>query len=345
MQSDHRSRPPSRPRRGIAALALGAAALAGAALYNNLRARQAERDNPPIGRFIEVDGVRLHYVERGTGRPVVLLHGNGAMVQDWAISGVLDAVAEDAHVIAFDRPGFGYSERPRDRVWTPAAQAELIAEALRRLGVEKPVVVGHSWGTLVTLALALDHREAVGAVVLLSGYYFPTPRLDVPLLSGPAVPVVGDVMRHTLSPLVGRLMTPAVVRRIFAPAPVAERFAAFPVELALRPSQLRALAADTALMVPAAAALAQRYGELHLPVVILAGDGDRIVGHAQAVRLHREIDGSDLRTVPDAGHMVHYLATGTVVTAIRDAATRAAPGIAGARLRPVAGGAAHAPGV
>src|SRR4051812_27126853 len=92
-----------------------------AALINGALARRAERRNPARGAFIEVDGVRLHYIEKGTGSPVVLLHGNQAMADDFEISGVFDLIAEKHRVIAFDRPGFGYSERPRVMVWTPSA--------------------------------------------------------------------------------------------------------------------------------------------------------------------------------------------------------------------------------
>ncbi len=191
----------------------------------------------------------------------------------------------------FDRPGFGYSTRPRSRIWTPLAQAELLQKALDQLGVERPVVLGHSWGTLVAVALALQFPARVRGLVLTSGYYFPTARLDVPLLSPPAITVVGDVMRYTVSPLLGRLLLPRIIRRLFEPAPVPERFdRLFPKEMMLRPSQLRAAAADTALMIPAATELQARYRELKLPIVIVTGADDKIadVGR-QSRHLHAEI--------------------------------------------------------
>ena len=116
-------------KRGRMALLAGAAALAAAAVWNNARARRAERDHPPRGRFLEVDGVRLHYLERGAGPPVVLLHGNVVTAEDYLWSGVLDRVAERHRVVAIDRPGFGYSDRPHGRLWTPAAQASLLRHA------------------------------------------------------------------------------------------------------------------------------------------------------------------------------------------------------------------------
>jgi hypothetical protein len=59
--------------------------LAAIALLNRHLANKAEQDNPPAGRFLDVDGVRLHYVERGSGEPLVLLHGNGSMIQGFRI--------------------------------------------------------------------------------------------------------------------------------------------------------------------------------------------------------------------------------------------------------------------
>jgi pimeloyl-ACP methyl ester carboxylesterase len=106
--------------------------------------------------------------------------------------------------VAFDRPGYGYSDRPAGKLWTAAAQAHLLRRAFAELGLERPVVVGHSWGTLVALALALDHPDAVGGLVLISGYYKPTARLDVPLAALAAIPVLGDVLRHTISPYSAR---------------------------------------------------------------------------------------------------------------------------------------------
>ena len=109
--------------------------LAASAILNRVLAKKAERRNPPTGRFITIDGVRLHYVERGTGRPLVLLHGNGSMIQDFESSGLLDLAAKKYRVIAFDRPGFGHSDRPRSTVWTPEAQADLLNAALVKMGV------------------------------------------------------------------------------------------------------------------------------------------------------------------------------------------------------------------
>lgn len=312
---------------GAGAAAAGAA-LAGAALLNRNRAKQAERDNPPLGDFIDVEGVRLHYLVRGEGAPIVLLHGNGTMIEDWLVSGLLDKLAQSHRVVAFDRPGFGHSSRPRSRIWTPAAQARLIAAALDELKIEKPLVVGHSFGTLVAVALALDHPKSLSGLVILGGYYFPSVRGDVFLASPPAVPVLGDVMRYTVSPLIGAALMPKVNARIFNPAPVPGQWVdEFPMEMALRPSQIRAEAAEAALMIPAAAAHASRLGELTLPVTIIAGHGDELVDTAnQSKRLAETIPQSRYVEIEGAGHMVHHTASKKVAEMIKHAMAPAKPG-------------------
>lgn len=294
------------------------ATLAGTALLNARRTNATERENPPIGNFVTVDGVRLHYLVKGEGSPILLIHGNGTMIQDWIASGVMDRLAEKHRVIAFDRPGFGYSERPRSRIWTPAAQARLLAKALDELGEKKMKVVGHSFGTLVALEMALDHPEQVSSVVLLGGYYYPSVRGDVVFAAPPAIPLLGDVMRYTISPLIGGAMKPRIDAKLFDPAPVAESWSEeFPFQLTLRPAQIRAEAAEAAMMIPAAAALANRVSELSLPMAIVAGRGDDVVDtSAQSERLAEAVPGSVLTIVEGAGHMVHHTAPDEIVRAI-----------------------------
>jgi pimeloyl-ACP methyl ester carboxylesterase len=269
----------------------------------------AERRNPPLGKFIECDGVRVHYREWGdaTAPCVVLFHGNGTMIQDFSISGLVDLLARRNRVLCFDRPGFGHSQRPRSRIWTPSAQAALFVEALKRIGVRDPVVLGHSWGTLVAVALGLRGDYPVRSLVLASGYYFPTWRVDVWLLSGPAVPILGDLLRYTVAPIISLAILPAMLRKIFEPHPVPQDFKRkFPISLALRPKQLRAAAEESALLIPAAAQLQSQYPRIKCPVRLFHGDEDRFIESEQSRHLHQALPRSVLHFVQNAGHMVHY---------------------------------------
>jgi pimeloyl-ACP methyl ester carboxylesterase len=308
------------------ALIAGAVALGSLAVANRAISRRTERKHPPEGSFLVVDGVRLHYSDRGAGSPVVLIHGNAVTGDDWNTSGVARLLLHTHRVIIFDRPGFGHSERPRGRLWTAAEQAELLHKALLQLGVERPVVVGHSWGTLVALALAVRHQTDIVGLVLLSGYYFWTVRPDVVLAAPGALPVLGDVLRYTVSPILGWLQMPLLKWAMFSPAPVPPRFQAeYSSAMALRPSQIRATSVDGALMIPAALNLRRHYKNMTLPVVIIAGDGDKVVFKRRSKQLRDSIPGSRLEIVKGAGHMVHHVATRQVAQAVESVTSRVAP--------------------
>jgi pimeloyl-ACP methyl ester carboxylesterase len=316
---DTRSRALTSPTVAQKALPIAAGVVVAAvasALLNRWLAQKAERRNPPLGRFITVDGVRLHYVERGTGTPLVLLHGNGSMIEDFQSSGLIDLAAKKYRVIAIDRPGFGYSERPRSTVWTPEAQADLIAAALKEIGVPRAIVLGHSWGTLVAVSLALKYPQEVQALILASGYYYPKARADVVILSPPAIPLIGDLLSYTISPILSRLMWPLLLRKIFGPSPVPKKFGGFPEEMAVRPSQIRASAGESALMIPSAHAFRDDYRQLRMPVAMIAGEEDRLIESEQSARLHRDIPHSTLRCIPGTGHMVHQTATAELMSVI-----------------------------
>jgi pimeloyl-ACP methyl ester carboxylesterase len=282
----------------------------------------AERNNPPIGMFMACDGVRLHYIDRGDPAApcAVLFHGNGSMIQDFIISGLVDRLAHENRVVCFDRPGFGYSQRPRSRIWTATAQAALFVKALEQLGVRNPVIMGHSWGALVAVAIELRNDYPVRGLVLASGYYFPTWRWDVWFMSGPAIPLFGDLLRYTVAPIISWAILPGAFRKIFAPCPVPVNFKnAFPRSLTLRPKQLRAAAEESAFLVPTAAQFQIHYPSIRCAVRIFHGTGDKVIEPEQARRLHRVLSNSVVHLV-DAGHMVPH--------ADVSALTNAAAGIA-----------------
>ena len=273
--------------------------------------------NPPIGEFLAIDGVRLHFIMRGDpdAPPLVMFHGNGALLQDLTISGLVDAASKKFRVICFDRPGFGHSSRPRTFIWSPERQAELFAAALTRLGVERMLVLGHSWGTLVALAMAASRDgKRVKGLVLISGYYFPTWRFDVWFAGIAAIPVIGDALRYTVSPISSWLGLPLFAKKTFAPRPVPESVKReYPRLMLIRPSQLRAVAEDSAFLLPSAAMLTMLYRRLKCPTAIIAGRDDEVIDSEQAVRLQKAMPHAAVTLVPEAGHMVHYFVTDQIV--------------------------------
>ena len=291
-------------------LLLGALVFANVALEFIARWR-----NPPLGEFLDINNVRLHFIIVGDPEapPLVMFHGNGTLLQDLTISGLVDEAASKFRVICFDRPGFGHSSRPRSVIWSPERQAELFCAALTRLGIERPLVLGHSWGTLVALAMARN-GERVKGLVLVSGYYFPAWRFDVWFASIAAIPVIGDVLRYTVSPISSWLGLPLFAKKTFAPKSVPDVVKKeYPRLMLIRPSQLRAVAEDSAFLLPSAATLTMSYRRLKCPTAIIAGRDDEIVRSEQAVRLQMAMPHAAVAIVPEAGHMVHYFTADEIV--------------------------------
>ena len=145
--------------------------------------------------------------------------------------------------------------------------------------------------------------KLVRGLVLASGYYYPTLRPDVVALSAPAMPVVGDVMGHTVSPIDQPNDVAAHDGEDIRTQVCACRSSRqFPKEMALRPSQIRASAAESALMISDAFHFEDKYAELKMPVVIIAGEDDRLIDvDKQSARLHSDVSQSAFHRVARNG--------------------------------------------
>jgi pimeloyl-ACP methyl ester carboxylesterase len=296
-------------------LLLGAL-LGGLAAYNRQQARRRSLDSSRLHRWLRVGDVTLRLADLGEGKPLVLLHGNGSSIEDFETSSILERASRKYRVLAFDRPGFGGSTRPGNVIWTAAAQADLIQSAMMQLGIDRYLVLGHSFGASVALECALRHAQSVDGVIAVSGYYYPAPRLDLAIAAFPALPVVGTLFRNTLLPPLAKMMWSLLMRKMFSPAVVSPSFSASLKGIARRPSQLRSTAAESGLLFREAARSIE-YRTVSVPTGIVAGAGDALIdAKCQAERLHSEVRGSLLGVVAGAGHMVHQTSPGTVLEMI-----------------------------
>jgi len=305
----------------VAVLALLAAGFGVLKLHGDEEVRRAESAYPPRGQLVEVEGIRLHYLRQGAGSPVVLLHGAHGTTLDFA-AGTLPRLARDHDVLAFDRPGHGYSERPAREPATPEVQARLLREALATLGVWRPVLVGHSWSGALVLAYALDYPDDVAAVVVLAGVVYVESEAEPPGAGVAHVPFVRDLFVATLLGPVGRLRGPALLERAFSPDPLPADYARASLALTLRPSQFKANLEDLRLLGPTLAANGRRYRDIHVPVVIVTGDADALVKpERQADRLHQDVPGSRLLRLAGTGHQIPQTRPEEVAEAVRLAET------------------------
>ena len=301
--------------------------LAALAAVSFVGARLIERRFPPTGQFVEVDGGRLHVVVlgRADAPPVLLLHGASGNLGDMRLA-LGDRLAQRYRVILVDRPGHGWSDRPdgADDA-SPARQAALIHQALTKLGIDKAIVLGHSWSGAVATAYTLAFPDAVSGLVLLAPVTHPWPGGVAWINNLVATPVIGPLVAHTLILPVGYFLISPGVAAVFAPEipppDYAERTA---VRMLLRPSEFIANAQDIAGLKAFVTAQAPRYGEIKVPTAIIAGSADTIVYtdiHSRGIAAM--LPQATLTVLPGVGHMVTYAATDLIVQAVDNVAKSA----------------------
>lgn len=278
--------------------------------------RRAQADYPKLGRSVHVEGVDLHYVEAGVGRPVVLLHGAFGGLQDFTAT-IFAPLASRHRTLAIDRPGHGYSERPKGGSCAPDVQARLIHAALAELGVTRPVLVGFSFGGAVALAYALEFPDDVAGLVIINSTTRDWPSPTSFLYYIPQVPLFGDLFMYTLLMPLGLATAQSSVDNAFAPEPVPKSFAHSPVALSLRPQSFRANAEDLRNLKGFLKHQCTRYAELHTPLVIVAGEEDQVVNSKHhSVFLHEQVPRSELVMIPKCGHQALYAHPDAVIGAI-----------------------------
>jgi len=310
----------------VAAMFVALLAASGAGLlFITVRiVRKIEATWPPTGRFIDVPGARLHVVERGQGPALLLVHGLFGQLGHYTYS-LVDRLASQFRVVAVDRPGSGYSERAPGTSATLGAQADALAALIDKLGLGRPLVVGHSLGGAVALTLAQRHPAQVAGLALIAPLTHLVKHVPAPF-SGLAFikPALRSLIAWTLAVPVGLAQRDRLLAIVFSPEAVPPDYATRGRGLvALRPSHFIAAAADMAAIPEGLPAMVRGYGSMKLPVDILFGIDDRILEpRAQGQALAAELPGAQL-TLVQGGHMLLITAPERTARFIRDAAARA----------------------
>ncbi|MEO0668118.1 MAG: alpha/beta hydrolase [Pseudomonadota bacterium] len=295
------------------------------------RERDAAAAFPPQGQLIDVNGVTVHAEQMGSGPDVVLLHGASGNTRDWTFAFAAQ-LSDRYRVTMLDRPGLGWTgqiDPAHKRAWSsahasPAEQARLLKAAADALGLERPIVVGHSFGGIVALAWALEFDDLAG-VVSVAGVANPWPgSLDWTYnLNGSALG--GGLAVPLFSAFVPEPYVKNIVAGIFAPQAAPEGYIDHVgPALTLRRVSMRANARQVNWLRPHVVEMSARYGEITVPVEIVHGDADTIVPlDVHSTKLPEQIKGANLTVLEGVGHMPQHSHAGDVIAAIDRVATRA----------------------
>jgi pimeloyl-ACP methyl ester carboxylesterase len=280
-----------------------------------IASRISHRQAKASSKFVKIDGARLHVVIKGSGQPVVLIHGNPGSCQDW--SRLYSPMASRYQTIAFDRPGHGHSERPNHEDITIEVQARLLHATLKELRVESPILVGHSWGGALALIYALLYPESLAGVVLVAPALYDSQDGVSFLTKLPALPLVGDLVNFLFTPLLGAWVVREDLKKAFAPDRVPKHYLRSVLSEWTRPRKVKWYSVDDALLNDSLRNFSPRYSGLRLPIAMVTGDSDLIVPlEENSRRLHRELPHSELVVLERTGHQIPITRPEAVVEAI-----------------------------
>ena len=285
---------------------------------------RAEAAFPPLGEFVDVDGVRVHALVMGSGPDLVLIHGSSGNVRDLSFE-LAGKLATDYRVIIFDRPGLGYTDSFKPEGESIVDQARVLSAAAAKLGATQPIVAGQSYGGAVALAWAVHFPDRISALVPIAAASNPwTTPLD-PLYQITSHPILGPIVIPMITAYVTRDRVERSLVAVFEPQAVPTGYADhFGPGLTLRRGSLRANAKHRANLLGEIQALHTRYGEIAVPTEIIHGTADTTVGiHIHSEPLSRQIPGAVLTPMPGIGHMPQHVAHDAVIAAIHRAAARA----------------------
>ena len=229
---------------------------------------------------------------------------------------VFSPLASRHKVIAFDRPGHGRSQRPKHGDATVEVQAQLLHDALAQLRVDRPILVGHSWGATLALVYAINYPNEISGVVVVAPAAYESH--DGSFLTGlPTVPVIGDAANYVLTPLIGPSVVRGELKKAFSPDPVPKNYLKSVLSEWTKPSKVRAYAQDEDLYNPCVKKFSPRYAEIVVPTSILTGDADVIVPQKEnADRLHEVLPKSRLIVLPKTGHQIPFTHPQSVIEEI-----------------------------
>lgn len=282
-----------------------------------------KRTHLPQGEFADINGTKVHYIDlkpkADTGlKPIVLIHGASANLLDMKIA-LGDRLSKTRRVIMVDRAGHGFSERPENGHLL-TEQTKLINGLVHDLGLNKPIVLGQSFGGVTSLNYALEYPEDLSALVLIAPVSHEWPGAPAGHHKLSVNPVLGPIFRRTLIPLYVKLQGKSLIDGAFWPLqPPENYYDNSGTALLFRPHEFKYDSQDRVHLLAQIKQQQSRYGEIQVPTRIITGSRDVSVSPTlHSMALEREIPNVKFTLLMGIGHPLHHAAQDEIEKNISD---------------------------
>jgi pimeloyl-ACP methyl ester carboxylesterase len=257
-------------------------------------------------RFIDAEDVRVHVAQWGAGEDVLLIHGASSDMGVFEPT-VVPLLKDRFRVTAYDRPGMGFTAGRPMRAETLEVQAKVAAGVIDRLELNRPIIVGHSYGGSVALRLALDHPDKVAGLVLIAAVAYDWPGGVSWHLHWSSNPVVGSMFNQVMTrPFINTAVRSGTLSAFAPSALPADYLVRAGVMRAARPSAMRANSHDVTALKREIIAQQARYPEITVPVGIITGDSDTVVSPMiHSVKLAQTLPKARIDVLQGVGHLPH----------------------------------------
>jgi pimeloyl-ACP methyl ester carboxylesterase len=275
------------------------------AIFTAIITQKIKQSIPKFGKTTVLQDAQIHWYEAGQGRPIIMLHGLAGNLRNFTYA-LTEKLDRDYRVIAIDRAGCGWSKRSKSESATLQEQARIISEFIEQEQIEKPLIVGHSLGGAIALALALEYKNQISGLALICPVTQPVDKVpDIFRFLNISSPFLRFFVAHTFSSFIGILTRKNTFEIAFAPEPISENFSIRGGgDLALSSKAFIKTSEDLVFALSSASLLVGREQELDVPTKILFGEEDKIID----AKLHGEkfakLSGANIKILSGKGHML-----------------------------------------
>ncbi len=269
----------------------------------NLKIENISGKEANQGKFISVNGEQIRYFQKGAGKDILLVHGTPGSLEDW--QPLMDTLAINFRVTAFDRPGHGYSSANQTD-YSLAGNARVIDRLIKKMALDNVLLIGYSYGGIIAAHVAVNPNPKIASVVIVAA---PLYQIEVngmlPILT---LPLLGRgfcvILARTGAP---KMMTQVIIDLFNGNRDkISNEFIDLRKKIWAQPKVIYAMSKEIVNAPKNLNTTTSKYAQIKISVTIVAGDKDKKSIIEDSKGAHAVIPNSKLVIFDKTAHYVQY---------------------------------------